>query len=101
MSKEIIIILIYFVLYGFFVFLFLHSKKDAETTASQEEKPVPANDLRDALELNHMLTKALVENEQLQAELNRYQDMVSALLDEFKDTQELNKIIDILKQFMC
>ena len=57
--------------------------------------------LGDLLELQRTLTQTLIEKNQLQAELVRYQDMVSALLDEFKGQEELDKIIEILKQFMC
>lgn len=57
--------------------------------------------LGELLELQQTLTRALIERDQLQAELHRYQDMVTALLDEFKGQEELDKIIEILKQFMC
>ena len=57
--------------------------------------------LEEILKLQQTLTQAIIERDQLRAELVRYQDMVSALLDEFKGQEELDKIIEILKQFMC
>lgn len=45
--------------------------------------------LEELLKLQQTLTQAHIERNQLQAELSRYQDMVSALLDEFKGQKEL------------